>query len=51
MRPTCYESDDDDDDDDDDDNNNNNNNINKESRHVVTYALLLYPFLEHHFHV
>ena len=39
-----HRNDDDDDDDDDDD-------TNKESRPVVTYAFLLYPFLEHHFHV
>ena len=39
------------DDDDDDNNDNNNNNNNKESRPVVTYVFLLYPFLEHHFHV
>ena len=30
---------------------NNNNNNNKESWPVGTYAFLLYPFLEHHFHV
>ena len=28
-----------------------NYNNDKESRPVVTYAFLLYPFLEHHFHV
>ena len=32
-------------------NNDNNNNNNKESLPVVTCVFLLYPFLEHHFHV